>query len=160
MKSIRSSLPVLRPAGLRGSILTRGLADGPSMLREPSCLCDVLRPMEVVEPFGDFMPLPLILTKGCGDFSWPGEGPVERMKSAKSRMDSASMRGSLASGRVITFLLGEGLWFGTPGPLPLLVGLAGSAPNELSLSASTRGYTVTDAVLGRSGSAFRTTGDS
>lgn len=66
------------------------------------------------------------------------------MKSAKSRMDSDSMRGSLASGLVITFLLGEGLWPETPGPLPLLplllvLGGFGTAllPNALSLLAST-----------------------
>jgi hypothetical protein len=127
------------------------------------CFIDVFRPTEVEEPLFDFKPLPLMFTKGCGAFSWPGEGPVDRMKSAKSRIDSDSMRGSRASGRVITFLLGEGLWLGTPGTLlALLLALAGSAfaPNELSLSASTRGYTITEAVLGRSGSAFRTTGDS
>lgn len=85
------------------------------------------------------------------------------MKSAKSRMDSDSIRGSLASGLVMTFRLGEGLWWEVPKTWPpLLVGLAGSefAPNELSLSASTRGYTVTEEVLGRSGSALRTAGDS
>ena len=89
------------------------------------------------------------------------------MKSAKSRIDSDSMRGSLASGLVITFLLGDGLWPETPESLPLLPllpvlgGLAGNAllPNALFLSASTRGYTVT-AVVGRSGSVLRTTGGS
>lgn len=110
MKSIKSSLPVLRPAGLRGSMFIRGLAEGPSRLREPCCLVDEFRPIDVEDPFGDFKPLPLMLTKGCTVFSWPGEGPVDRMKSAKSRMDSDSMRGSRASGLVMTLRLGEGLW--------------------------------------------------
>ena len=121
MKSIKSSLPGLSPAGLRGSMLIRGLADGPSIARELNCLVDVFLPIDEEETFGDTRPFPLMLIKGCGAFSWPGEGPVDRIKSAKSRMDSDSMRGSLASGLVITFLLGEGLWPGTPGPLPLLL---------------------------------------
>lgn len=164
MKSIRSSLPVLSPAGLRGSMLMRGLADSPFIARELDCLVDIFLPMEEEEPFGDIRPLPLMLRKGCGAFSWPGEGPVDRIKSAKSRMDSDSMRGSLACGLVITFLLGEGLWLGTPGPLPplplllVLGGLIGTA--ALFLSASTRGYAATKAVAERSGSALRTIGDS
>ena len=64
MKSMRSSLPVLSPAGLRGSMLTRGLADGPSIAREPDCLVEVFLPIEEEEPFGDFRPLPLMLRKG------------------------------------------------------------------------------------------------
>ena len=61
------------------------------------------------------------------------------MKSAKSRIDSDSMRGSLANGLVITFLLGEGLWPETPGPLPLLPLLLvlGGFSTALFLSAST-----------------------
>ena len=79
------------------------------------------------------------------------------MKSAKSRMDSESMRGSLASGRVMTFRLGEGLCPETPGPLPLMLGFADSVPDDLLLLASTRGCEV---LLECSGSVLRTTGDS
>lgn len=70
------------------------------------------------------------------------------------------MRGSLASGRVITFLLGEGLWPGTPGPLPLLVDFVDGAPEELLSLVSLRECAVIEAGLGRSSSALRTTGDS
>jgi hypothetical protein len=61
---MRSSLPVLSPAGLRGSMLTRDLAEGPSIAREPDCLVEVFLPMDEEEPFGDFRPLPLMLRKG------------------------------------------------------------------------------------------------
>jgi hypothetical protein len=59
----------------------------------------------------------------------------------------------------MTFLLGEGLWPETPGPLPLTLGFADSPPDELLL-ASTRGCEVAGAFLGCSSSALRTTGDS
>lgn len=108
MKSIKSPLPVLRPAGLRGSMLGRARVADPLAL--PDCFdMDILRPRDDVDWLPDFWPFPLMLTKGCTGFSCPGEGPVERIKSAKSRMDSDSIFGSLASGLVTTFRLGEGL---------------------------------------------------
>jgi hypothetical protein len=145
MKSIKSSLPVLSPAGLRGSMLTRGLVDGLSIARGPFCFIETLRPSVDVEAFAGRGPLPLMLTKGCTALSWPGDGPVERIKSAKSRRDACSMRGSLARGLPTTFLLGEGFCGAATGPLLLEDDLDGrlAVPNALSLSAGTRGWTVT-----------------
>ena len=135
MKSMRSSLPVLRPAGLRGSMFMRDLVAGLFKAPEAFTMAEPLRPSEDVEL------LPLRLTKGCTFFSCVFEGPVERMKSAKSRIDSCSTRGSLARGRVTTFLLGEDLCGTATGPLLLEVDLLGRllVPKELSLSALTRG---------------------
>ena len=130
----------------------RGLAEGLSKPRGPFCLVDILRPREEVEAFAGRGPLPLTLTNGCTGFSWPGEGPVDRMKSAKSRIDSPSMRGSLASCLPTTFRLGED-FAGAAGTGPLLLDadLDGRwpVPNELSLSAFTLGWTVTLEVEGR-----------
>jgi hypothetical protein len=143
MKSIRSSCPVLRPAGLRGSMFMRGLVDRPSEARVPFCLVESLRPSEDDEAFVDLGPLPLMATNGCTFFSCPGEGPVERIKSARSRMESCSMRGSLASWRPTTFLLGEALCGAGTGPLlldaDLVGGLLVTVPEDTTLSALTRG---------------------
>jgi hypothetical protein len=67
------------------------------------------------------------------------------------------MRGSLANGRVTTFLLGEDFGGAATGPLLLDVDRLGrlAVPKELSLSALTRGWTVTLDVEGRLGSTFR-----
>jgi hypothetical protein len=67
------------------------------------------------------------------------------MKSAKSRIDSCSMRGSLASCLPTTFLLGDDFCGAATGPLLLDDDLEGRllVPKELSLSAFTRGWTVT-----------------
>ena len=109
MKSIKSPFPVDRPAGERGSMLGRVRVAG-VLFALPDCLeVDILRPREEVEWLPDFWPLLLMLTKGWMGFSWPGEGPVERIKSAKSRMDSDSILGSRARGLVTTLRLGEGL---------------------------------------------------
>jgi hypothetical protein len=147
MKSIKSLWPSLSPAGLRGSMFTRALVVG------LDCLSDDLRPTEADDPCADVEPFPLMLTNGCTGFSWPGGGPVDRIKSAKSRMESESMRGSRARGLVTTFRLDDGLWCGAVGTLPFAPCLFGNpvVPNELSLSALTRGYTVTEDALGRSG---------
>lgn len=140
MKSIRSLLPSLSPC--RGSIFTRGLAEAESE-REFGCFVDILRPRDDVDPLV-VGPLTATFTNGCTVFSCPGAGPVDLMKSAKSRIDSLSMRGSLASGLDTTFLLGDGLCCATVGPLVLEAVLLGKfpVPNWLS-SALTRGYTVT-----------------
>jgi hypothetical protein len=159
MKSIKSSLPELSPAGLRGSILSRNLDTGLSTPRVPCCFVDNLRPSEDVDAFADFEPLPLTLMNGCGGLSWPGEGPVDLMKSAKSRIDSCSTRGSLASCLPTTFLLGDDLVGAATGPLLREDDLLGRllVPNELSLSAFTRGWTtILDLdVEGRWGSTLR-----
>lgn len=129
----------------------RGFGDGLSVVRGTfCCFVDTLRPSEDVEVFEDFGPLPLMWTKGCTLFSCPGEGPVDRMKSAKSRMDSPSMRGSRASCRVTTFLLGEARCWVDVGPWLLGADRLGRllVPKELSLPALTRGWTVTVEVVG------------
>lgn len=83
----------------------------------------------VVELFGDCVAELDRETKGCTGRSWPGEGPVDRMKSAKSRIESDWMRGSLASGLGPTdFLVEVGR---PPGPLfrePVRAGI-GCEPN-------------------------------
>lgn len=47
---------------------------------------------------GDFAFVGLRATNGCTARSSPGAGPVDRMKSAKSRIDSLLIRGSRALG--------------------------------------------------------------
>jgi hypothetical protein len=128
----------------------------------PDCLeIDILRPREEVDWLPDFWPFPLMLTKGCTGFSCPGEGPVDRIKSAKSRIDSDSILGSLASGLVTTLRLGEGLCWAVVGPFALGAVVLGrfAVPKDLS-SALARGYTVTDDSDGLRGSALFKTGDS
>lgn len=97
MKSIKSSLPLRCPAGLRGSICMRGLADGPSLTIEPGlellglCLVENLLPsplMAVDDAFGDSVAELANETNGWTGRSPPDDGPVDRMKSAKSRIDS------------------------------------------------------------------------
>lgn len=92
-------------------MLARALAEVP--FTEDDRLVDSFRPSEDDEMLLGFELgfCPFMLTKGCTGFSWPGEGPVDRMKSAKSRIDSDSIFGSLASGLVTTLRLGDGLWW-------------------------------------------------
>ena len=91
-------------------MFTRAFGEGP--FAEDDRLVDNFRPREDVDPWLAFgVCPPLTLTNGCTGFSCPGEGPVDRMKSAKSRIDSDSIFGSLASGLVTTLRLGDGLWW-------------------------------------------------
>lgn len=85
----------------------RGLAEGPSPTPEPEwewdelCLVDNFLPRppsDDVEPLVDLGLGELKFTKGWTGRSSPARGPVDRIKSAKSRMDSVWIRGSRASG--------------------------------------------------------------
>jgi hypothetical protein len=98
--------------------------------------------MEEEEPLVALAPVAPSANR-CTGFSSPGAGPVDRIKSAKSRIESPFTCGSLANGFLIDLLLLD-----VEGMGPLLCGavLTGRCcdPNWLSLSALTRGYTVTE----------------
>lgn len=106
----------------------RGLAEGPSPPMSEFtlewlgvCFVDILRPMALMEaedPVGDFALAAVCkFTNGCTGRSWPGDGPVDRMKSAKSRIDSASIRGSRARGLRVGLLPLGLAWPFVPGTL-------------------------------------------
>jgi hypothetical protein len=142
----------------------RDFAEGPSATTEldrewpAPCLRDNFLPSPVAaagDPLVDLPLAPVRVTKDCTGRSSRPVGPVDRIKSAKSRIDSARMRGSLASGLSPPDDLMEGdrLAVGV-GPLPreaVRAGIGGETtwfplPVLLGGCTVTGGYTVTEEV--------------
>ena len=126
----------------------RGLAEGPSPIPEFDCAWDCFvdsflpsPPSEDDEPLAGLEAGAAKDTKGLTGRSSAAEGPVDRMKSAKSRIDSVWMRGSLARGLRPIGLFRDDLLGEAVGPLFRAAVRAGKCcePKELSLSAFTRG---------------------